>query len=91
MMSNQEMLSIEDVQSILSLPLLGIVLEDEQVIISTNRGEPLTLSDSKSPAKKCYLNVSQRLSGKDIPIIDPKNEGKSLKDKFMRLMQTKIF
>jgi septum site-determining protein MinD len=51
----------------------------------------LTLSDSKSPAKKCYLNVSQRLTGKDIPIIDPKNEGKSLKDKFMRLMQTKIF
>ena len=46
MMANQEMLSIEDVQSILSLPLLGIVLEDEQVIISTNRGEPLTLSES---------------------------------------------
>ena len=91
MMANQEMLTIEDVQSILSLPLLGIVLEDEQVIISTNRGEPLTLSESKSPAKKCYLNVSQRLIGKDIPIIDPKNEGKSLKDKFMRLMQTKIF
>ena len=91
MMANQEMLSIEDVKSILSLPLLGIVLEDEQVIISTNRGEPLTLTDSKSPAKKCYLNVSQRLTGKDIPIIDPMNEGKSLKDKFMRLMQTKIF
>ena len=44
MMANQEMLSIDDVTSILSLPLLGIVLEDEQVIISTNRGEPLTLS-----------------------------------------------
>ena len=43
--------------------------QDEQVIISTNRGEPLTLSDSKSSAKKCYLNVSQRLAGKDIPII----------------------
>jgi len=91
MMANQEMLSIDDVQGILSLPLLGIVLEDEQVIISTNRGEPLTLTDGKSPAKKCYLNVSQRLTGKDVPIIDPKNEGKSLKDKFMRLMQTKVF
>jgi len=41
--------------------------------------------------KKCYLNVSQRLRGDDVPIIDPKNEGKSLKDKFMRLMQTKVF
>ena len=67
------------------------VLEDEQVIISTNRGEPLTLSDGRSPAKKCYLNVSQRLTNKDVPIIDLKKEGKSLKDKFMRLMQTKVF
>ncbi len=91
MMASQEMLSIEDVQGILSLPLLGIVLEDEQVIISTNRGEPLTLTDSKSPAKKCYLNISQRLTGKDVPIIDIKAQGKSLKDKFMRLMQTKVF
>ena len=91
MMASQEMLSIEDVQGILSLPLLGIVLEDEQVIISTNRGEPLTLSDSRSPAKKCYLNVSQRLTNNDVPIIDAKKEGKSLKDKFLRLMQTKVF
>jgi len=91
MMASQEMLSIEDVQGILSLPLLGIVLEDEQVIISTNRGEPLTLSDGRSPAKKCYLNVSLRLTNMDVPIIDPKKEGKSLKDKFMRLMQTKVF
>jgi len=91
MMASQEMLSVEDVQSILSLPLLGIVLEDEQVIISTNKGEPLTLTDKTSPAKKCYINVSQRLVGKDVPIIDPKKEGKSLKDKFMRLMQTKVF
>jgi len=91
MMANQEMLSIEDVTSILSLPLLGIVLEDEQVIISTNRGEPLTLSGKKSPASKCYLNISQRLKGEDIPVIDPNKANKSLKDKFMKLMQTKIF
>ena len=61
------------------------------MIISTNRGEPLTLTDSSSPAKKCYINVSQRLTGTNVPIIDPKNEGKSLKDRFIRLMQTKIF
>ena len=91
MMANQEMLSIEDVTSILSLPLLGIVLEDEQVIISTNRGEPLTLSGKKSPASKCYLNVSQRLMGEDVPVIDPDKAKKSLKDKFIKLMQTKIF
>ncbi len=63
--------------------------------VSINRVEGLNdvlqPSDSRSPAKKCYLNVSQRLTNKDVPIIDPKKEGKSLKDKFMRLMQTKVF
>ena len=49
-MSNQEMLSVDDVTDILALPLLGLVFEDEQVIVSTNRGEPLTLSDSSSPS-----------------------------------------
>ena len=91
MMANQEMLSIEDVTSILSLELLGIVLEDEQVIISTNRGEPLTLSSKRTPAKKCYQNVAQRLAGEDVSVIDPSKESKSIKDKFLRLMQTKIF
>ena len=91
MMANQEMISVEDVNSILSLPLLGIVLEDEQVIISTNRGEPLTLSGKKSPASKCYSNISQRIRGEDVPVIDPNKESKSLKDKFLKLMQTKIF
>ena len=73
------MLSIEDVQGILSLPLLGIVLEDEQVIISTNRGEPLTLSDGRSPAKKCYLNVSQRLTIKMYQLSIQKKKAKVLK------------
>ncbi len=91
MMANQEMLSIEDVKDILALSLLGLVLEDEQVIVSTNRGEPLTLSNQKSPAARCYSNIASRLQGKDIPILDPSKEGTSLKDKFRRLMQTKIF
>ena len=38
MMANQEMLSVNDVTDILALPLLGLVVEDEQVIVSTNRG-----------------------------------------------------
>ncbi len=91
MMATQEMLSVEDVTDILALPLLGLVLEDEQVIVSTNRGEPLTLSSSNSPAARCYSNVAQRLQGDDIPIIDPSKEGSGMRDKLKRLMQTKIF
>ena len=91
MMESQEMLSIEDVTDILALPLLGLVLEDEQVIVSTNRGEPLTLVGSQSPAARCYSNIAGRLKGDDIPLIDPSKEGSGLRDKFRRLMQTKIF
>ena len=81
----------EDVTDILALPLLGLVLEDEQVIVSTNRGEPLTLSGGKSPAARCYTNIARRLQGEEIPMIDPSKEGTGIKDKFKRLMQTKIF
>ncbi|WP_269622398.1 septum site-determining protein MinD [Prochlorococcus marinus] len=91
MMENQEMLSIDDVTDILALPLLGLVLEDEQVIVSTNRGEPLTLSGSQSPAARCYSNIAGRLKGEQIPLIDPSKEGTGFRDKFRRLMQTKIF
>ena len=91
MMASQEMLSIEDVKDILALPLLGLVLEDEQVIVSTNRGEPLTLNASSSPAGRCYSNIAKRLQGEEVPLIDPSKEGATIGDKFRRLMQTKIF
>ena len=91
MMANQEMLSIDDVTDILALPLLGLVLEDEQVIVSTNRGEPLTLNRVDSPAAKCYLNIAKRLQGEDIPLINPLEDSLGFGAKFRRLMQTKIF
>ncbi len=91
MIISQEMLSVDDVKDILALPLLGLVLEDEQVIVSTNRGEPLTLSGTNSPAARCYSNIACRLEGEEVPLIDPAKEGKGLRDRFRRLMQTKIF
>ena len=91
MMANQEMLSVGDVTDILALPLLGLVLEDEQVIVSTNRGEPLTLNGTKSPAARAYTNVAKRLLGEEVPLIDPSKERQGLRAKLGRLMQTKIF
>jgi len=79
MMSNQEMLSVDDVTDILALPLLGLVFEDEQVIVSTNRGEPLTLSDSSSPAAQAYGNIARRLQGEDVPLMDPSQARRGLR------------
>ena len=91
MMDNQEMLSIKDVTDILALPLLGLVIEDEKVIVSTNRGEPLTLTDVNSPAGKCYSNIAKRLQDDEIPLIDLTKENPNFINKFKKLMQTKIF
>jgi septum site-determining protein MinD len=91
MMANQEMLAVDDVTDILALPLLGLVLEDEQVIVSTNRGEPLTLSGSNSPAATAYSNIARRICGEDVPLIDPSKVKQGLRAKLSRLMQTKIF
>ena len=91
MMANQEMLGVSDVTDILALPLLGLVLEDEQVIVSTNRGEPLTLTGNSSPAGRAYTNVARRLQGEEVPLIDPSKERQGLRATIGRLMQTKIF
>ena len=91
MMSSQEMLSVDDVTDILALPLLGLVFEDEQVIVSTNRGEPLTLSDGGSPAARAYSNIAGRLQGEEIPLLDPAKIRRGLRAKMRELMQTKIF
>ena len=91
MMSAQEMLSVDDVTDILALPLLGLVFEDEQVIMSTNRGEPLTLGDSSSPAALAYNNIARRLQGEDIPLMDPSQARVGLRARMRKLMQTRIF
>jgi septum site-determining protein MinD len=91
MMANQEMLAVEDVTDILALPLLGLVVEDEQVIVSTNRGEPLTLNGTASPAARAYMNVARRLRGEEVPLTDPSKERQGLRAKLKRIITTKIF
>ena len=83
MVANQEMLGVSDVTDILALPLLGLVLEDEQVITSTNRGEPLTLHGALSPAGRAYMNVARRLRGEEVALIDPTRERLGLRARLM--------
>lgn len=91
MMANQEMLAVDDVTDILALPLVGLVLEDEQVIVSTNRGEPLTLNGNSSPAAQAYQNIARRLRGEELPIIDPSKQRKGLRTQIKALLTKKLF
>jgi septum site-determining protein MinD len=64
-----DMLSVDDVTDILSIPLLGIVPDDETVVTSTNRGEPAALS-SLSPAGQAFHNIAARLTGEEVPLMN---------------------
>lgn len=66
LVKQHEMLSPEDVLDLLAVPLLGIVPEDEAVIVATNRGLPVVL-DEKSRAGRAFRNIALRLMGKEIP------------------------
>lgn len=70
MVQADQMMSVQDVQEILAIPLLGVVPDDEKVIVSTNRGEPLVLSTEISLAGIAFQNIAQRLEGDAVPFMD---------------------
>ena len=61
--------SIDDILDILGIELIGVVPDDEDIIITTNRGEP-AVSIEKSRAGQAYRNIVKRIGGEDIPIMD---------------------
>jgi len=63
-----EMLTIEDVLELLAIDLLGIVPEDETIVVSTNRGAPAAL-DRKSLAGQAFRNIGKRITGQDVPFM----------------------
>ncbi|MDD4803020.1 MAG: septum site-determining protein MinD [Syntrophomonas sp.] len=68
MVRSGDMLSIEDLMEHLCIDLLGVVPEDRNVVISTNRGEPIIL-DEHSSASKAFNNIVQRLLGNDVELM----------------------
>jgi septum site-determining protein MinD len=66
MVARGDMLSVEDVVEILGLKPNGIIPEDEQVLISTNQGEPLVLKGT-SPAAVAYMDTARRIKGEEVP------------------------
>ena len=61
-----KMLSVEDVNAILRLPLLGTIADEPGVIVATNRGEPLAL-DPQSVTGAAYRAIAQKLMGENVP------------------------
>lgn len=68
MVKRGEMMTAADVVDILSIPLIGIVPDDENVVIATNQGEPLV--GNSTMAGRAYQNICERVLGREIPFID---------------------
>ncbi len=68
MVKRGDMLAVNDVLELLAVELIGLVPDDEDVLMSTNRGTPVVL-DGKSKAGQAFRNIARRLIGEEVPFM----------------------
>lgn len=73
MVKRGDMMTIEDVTEILAIDILGVVPDDENIVIATNRGEP-AVTNMESQAGQAYRNIVQRIMGQDVPLMNFEQE-----------------
>lgn len=69
MVDRGDMMDIEDILDVLAIRLVGVVPEDESILVSTNKGEPAVFQDS-SRAGQAFRNIARRLRGEDVPFLN---------------------
>src|SRR6202142_3952856 len=69
--SRNEMLKVDDVLEILSIPLLGIIPESEEVLKASNLGSPVTLNNPNSAPARAYFDAARRLKGDVVDVVVP--------------------
>lgn len=70
MVRKGEMMDVEDIVDLLSIDLVGVVPDDEYIIMHTNKGEPV-ITNKKAPAGRAYIEISRRILGENVPISIP--------------------
>jgi septum site-determining protein MinD len=88
MVQADQMMSVQDVQEILAIPLIGVIPDDERVIVSSNRGEPLVLAEHVSLPGIAVNNIARRLQGENIPFLDLMAEHDNLLNRIRRLFRS---
>ncbi len=73
MVKRGEMMSIDDVVEILAIDLIGAIPDDENIVISTNQGQPLV--GDQSLAGQAYMNICKRITGEAIDFLDLNDAG----------------
>jgi septum site-determining protein MinD len=86
MVRTGDMLSVDDVAEILGREVIGVVPDDEEIIDTTNRGEPVVLDPSRRLAR-VYTAIARRLLGERTPLVDLEDDG--IWNKLLRLIGSK--
>ncbi|NES87171.1 MAG: septum site-determining protein MinD [Moorea sp. SIO2B7] len=87
MVQMNQMMSVEDVLEILAVPLIGIIPEDERVIVSGNRGEPLVFAAKSCLPAIAFNNIARRLEGEKVPLLDFMAANDNFFNRIMRLFK----
>ena len=66
-------MSVEDVIDILAIDLIGVVPDDESIVVATNEGEPLVGNDTQ--AGKAFDNICHRVMGEEVPFMEFDTDG----------------
>lgn len=86
-----DIISVDDVQEILGIPLLGAVPEDSNVIVATNRGEPLVLRKKITLSGIAFENAARRLVGRQDYIINLETPYKNLFEQIYNKVSKLVF
>jgi septum site-determining protein MinD len=70
MVKTDDMMSIDDVKNILGVPIVGVIPDSEQVIIASNRGEPLVLEEKTSLPGLAFENTAKRILGEEVKFLN---------------------
>jgi septum site-determining protein MinD len=84
MVRRRDMMDVTDVLEVLGVDLLGIIPEDDQIIVATNKGEPVVY-DKRSRSGRAFVNAAHRIMGEEVPL-DEVAEAPSLVERLRRLM-----
>lgn len=85
MVKRGDMMDMEDIKDILAIDLMGIVPEDEEIVISSNKGEP-TIIEGKSLAGRAYMNIVNRIDGEEVELLNLEEAGENRFSKIFKLL-----
>ncbi|MEW9500568.1 septum site-determining protein MinD [Jeotgalibacillus marinus] len=88
LMISGDMLDIDEITSHLSIDLLGIVIDDDQVITASNKGEPIAMNPDNK-ASIAYRNIAKRILGESIPLVSLTEEKKTFFQKLLGFIGSK--